>query len=75
MTWAQWKKKHPVQIPSRRTQGQEAAGQGEALHRRDIGCPVQRRDAAMASANSGSAVKYRSGAAVLTTFRPADFAA
>ncbi len=23
MTWAQWKKKHPVQIPSRRTKGKD----------------------------------------------------
>jgi hypothetical protein len=23
MTWAQWKKKHPVQIPSRRTKGKK----------------------------------------------------
>jgi hypothetical protein len=23
MTWAEWKKKNPVQIPSRRTQGKE----------------------------------------------------
>ena len=23
MTWAQWKKKHPVQIPSRRTRGKD----------------------------------------------------
>lgn len=23
MTWAQWKKKHPVQIPSRRTKGRD----------------------------------------------------
>jgi hypothetical protein len=23
MTWAEWKKKHPVQIPSRRTKGKK----------------------------------------------------
>lgn len=23
MTWAQWKKKHPVQTPSRRTKGKD----------------------------------------------------
>ena len=23
MTWAQWKKKHPIQIPSRRTKGKD----------------------------------------------------
>jgi hypothetical protein len=23
MTWAQWKKKNPVQVPSRRTKGKE----------------------------------------------------
>jgi hypothetical protein len=23
MTWAQWKKKHPIQVPSRRTKGKD----------------------------------------------------
>lgn len=23
MTWAEWKKKHPIQVPSRRTKGKD----------------------------------------------------